>query len=464
MEYNIVQYVGRFHPLLVHLPIGILLIAILFGYMSRRESYSHLKGANHIVLFFGAVSATLACMTGFILTFSGEYETPPAEWHQWMGISLAAVSWIAFLAHGRKPLLFNSALWGMALLLLVTGHLGGSITHGSDFLTPPPLGSWLQKPQEQEELMPLTGETLAYAAVANIINRKCKSCHGPGKQKGKLRLDAPEHLLAGGENGVVVVAGNTAESPMAERISLPLTHEDHMPPKEKSQLSKREMTLLLKWIESGASFDQTIAALGWEEELLDELNADTISDSAINDYQFTPSEKVEAADPAYLVQLTELGVRILPVSSESNYFSARFLQVKNEDFSQALNLLGLVNEQCVGLNMAGKSLTGQDISPLAKLTNLTKLNLSGCGLSNEQLAPISGLSRLQYLNLVDNQLSLEGIMQLRNLPELKQLYLFKNMLTTDEQHKLSLVFSETVIDFGGYDVPLAAADTAKFNF
>lgn len=464
MEYNIVQYVGRFHPLLVHLPIGVLLIAILFGYMSRRESYSHLKGANHIVLFFGAVSATLACVTGFILTFSGEYETTTAEWHQWMGISLAVVSWIAFLVHGRKPLLFNSALWGMALLLLVTGHLGGSITHGSDFITPPPLSSWLQTPEEQEELMPLTGETLAYAAVANIINRKCKSCHGPGKQKGKLRLDGPEHLLAGGENGVVVVAGNTAESPLAERISLPLAHEDHMPPKEKSQLSKTELTLLLKWIESGASFDQTMAALGWEEELLDELNKNTISGSSEIDYSYLPTEKVEAADAVYLEQLTDLGVSILPVSSESNYFTARFLHVKNEDVPQALNVLGLVNEQCVGLNMAGKSLAGRDVTLLTNLTRLTKLNLSGCGLSNEHLAAISGLPRLQYLNLVDNQLGLEGILQLRNLPELKQLYLFQNNLTSDDQHKLSLVFAGTAIDFGGYEVPLTAADTMQFNF
>ena len=464
MEYNIVQYVGRFHPLLVHLPIGILLIAILFGYMSRRESYSHLKGANHIVLFFGAVSASLACITGFILTFSGEYETTIAEWHQWMGVSLAMVSWMAFLAHGRNPFLFNSALWGMALLLLVTGHLGGSITHGSDFITPPPLSSWLQTPEQQEELMPLTAETLAYAAVANIISRKCKSCHGPGKQKGKLRLDGPEHLLAGGENGEVVVAGNIAESPLAKRISLPLTHEDHMPPKEKSQLSQRELKLLLKWVESGASFDQTIAAMGWEEELLDELNADTVTSSFINNYDIIPEAEVEAADPAYLVQLTELGVGILPVSSASNYFSARFLHVKKEDIPQALNLLGLVNEQCVGLNMAGILLTGQDITPLASLVGLTKLNMAGCGLTNEQLAAISGLSRLQYLNLVDNQLGLEGILQLRDLPALKQLYLFQNRLSGDDQHKLSLVFAETEIDFGGYEVPLAAADTMKFDF
>jgi len=65
------------------------------------------------------------------------------------------------------------------------------------------------------------------------LSHYCESCHGPEKQKGKLRLDSLEALMKGGENGPVVVAGNPKKSPLVARVLLPATDDDHMPPEGK---------------------------------------------------------------------------------------------------------------------------------------------------------------------------------------------------------------------------------------
>ncbi len=58
---------------------------------------------------------------------------------------------------------------------------------------------------------PHVGPRLVFRdVVAPLLAARCASCHGAAKQKGKLRVDSIEALLAGGKSGAAVVPGNAS--------------------------------------------------------------------------------------------------------------------------------------------------------------------------------------------------------------------------------------------------------------
>src|SRR5450432_2756148 len=96
------ELIGHLHPVLVHLPIGILLLDCFFQLISVREKYSNLQHAISITLFWGMISAVASCITGYILSNSGDYDEELVGRHQWFGISVAAVSVVYYLLYHFK--------------------------------------------------------------------------------------------------------------------------------------------------------------------------------------------------------------------------------------------------------------------------------------------------------------------------------------------------------------------------
>ena len=64
----ITEVIAHFHPVLVHLPIGILLLAILFHWLSSKEKLAGLSIAIPIAYLAGAITAILSCITGYLLS------------------------------------------------------------------------------------------------------------------------------------------------------------------------------------------------------------------------------------------------------------------------------------------------------------------------------------------------------------------------------------------------------------
>jgi len=94
--------------------------------------------------------------------------------------------------------------------------------------------------------------------VQPIFEKSCYPCHGPKtpKPKGGLRLDSLEAVLKGGKEGVVVVAGDIAKSPLLGDVAHLGDPDDYMPPpKNKGHiepLTKEQAGLIRAWIEQGA--------------------------------------------------------------------------------------------------------------------------------------------------------------------------------------------------------------------
>ena len=134
---------GYFHPLLVHLPIGFLLLAILIDLLAYRSAFVQYRAAVPMTLFLGFVAALLSCVTGYLLASSGDYDFSSLQTHQQAGWIVAGTSggiWLLNAVFFRKQNQAGSR-WMSALLLALggliayTGHQGGSLTHGSDYLS-----------------------------------------------------------------------------------------------------------------------------------------------------------------------------------------------------------------------------------------------------------------------------------------------------------------------------------------
>jgi|SRR3954462_3750606 len=94
---------------------------------------------------------------------------------------------------------------------------------------------------------------LTYARdIKPIFEKTCFKCHGEDKQKGKLRLDSLAAVKKGGEDGEVIVAGQSAKSPLVIAVAR-LDDDTAMPPEGKGDpLKKEQIGLIRAWIDQGA--------------------------------------------------------------------------------------------------------------------------------------------------------------------------------------------------------------------
>jgi cytochrome c553 len=88
--------------------------------------------------------------------------------------------------------------------------------------------------------------------VASMLQASCVSCHGPAKQKGKLRVDSIALMQAGGKAGSGIIAGTTRGTILA-RMKLPLDADEHMPPRASPQPRPEEIANFETWVKLGAS-------------------------------------------------------------------------------------------------------------------------------------------------------------------------------------------------------------------
>lgn len=134
-----IELTGHFHPLLVHLPIGILLVALALQRLSQIEKYQLYKPVVPVIFLWGSVSAIIACITGYLLSVSDKYNKSLVNWHMWTAIGLVIGSAILYTKEKNPKVEVPKKLLSFVLLALVvtTSHLGASLTHGSDYLTKP---------------------------------------------------------------------------------------------------------------------------------------------------------------------------------------------------------------------------------------------------------------------------------------------------------------------------------------
>ena len=397
-----VLFFGRFHPLIVHLPIGFLLIAGALEIGRRWGKIGVEDSTITAILFWSAVGATLACLFGYMLSLGGGYDEEILDEHKWQGIGVAAFAWVAWAVKSnglgnRIPfgsVLYLPALTVSLLLVAVAGHHGGSLTHGSDYLTqytPEPLRTLAGMPPRTEEvaIKPITdvNQAIVYEQIVNpILQSRCVQCHNAEKAKGGLRYDTAEMLRKGGEDGPVFVAGKGLESAMVKRCLLPDDNDEHMPPTGKTQLTESQVALLTWWIDEGASFDKKVADLNVNDAIRPVLASlggggpvEAGGGKAVASSGPAPDAKVltanvPVASPTVLDELRKTGLLVLPISKEQNQLEVSAVNVRSFSDAQAA-LLPKISEQLVWLKLGDTKISDATLVQVAKLPNLQKLHL-----------------------------------------------------------------------------------------
>lgn len=453
----VTDFIGRFHPVVVHLPIGILLLACLFQLFSKK--YAALQPAVPAMLFWGTAGAVVSCMTGFLLSLSGDYDKELTDRHQWMGIMTAALSLVfyLFLKKGRSLRFASGFAAALIALITTTGHLGGSLTHGSGYLTEA-LG---KSAATGLKPIPDVQEAVLYTDVVQpILQSNCYSCHGPSKQKGKLRLDEMSHILEGGKNGVAVAPGDPDESELVQRLLLPLSDDEHMPPKEKPQLTPNEVALLHWWVSTGADFTKKVKELEQTEKIKPVLTAlqTGAPDEEMPKSSDIPEEAVAKADDKAIQALRDAGVVVLPVAKDNNYLMASFVTAADRA-DTLIKLLEPLREQLVWLRLDDASVSDESADVIARLSNLTRLYLRNTKITDAGLAKMQSLTQLQVLNLVNTPVTEGGLLQLKELKALRTVYLYQARINKTAWEELKAVFPTTVLDTGGYMLPVLTKDS-----
>jgi uncharacterized membrane protein/mono/diheme cytochrome c family protein len=453
------EFIGRFHPVVVHLPIGMLLLAIAFFFLSLNPKFEVLQSAVKYSLLFGSIGALLSCISGFLLSQSGEYDEVLVSRHQWTGIVLFAVSAVSLVIAGKKPSYLKIVMPVMLLLLLTTGHFGGTLTHGEGYLTNGLSANKKETIVKAKQIEDIQQAVVYKDMIQPILESKCYSCHGAAKQKGKLRLDDPSFILKGGEHAKAVVFGDVAKSEVIERIFLPKRNEEHMPPSQKPQLTNREIELINWWISANAGFDRKVADLPQPEKIKLHLAAYGTNNSIIQSEEISVPEKmVEKAPDSVLQKLRLMDVAVNPVAQNSNYLIINFIAVDSITV-QHLQLIQKIRQQILWFKAGNSKINDSLLSTVGKLPSLTRLFLNNTTINDEGLGYFSNLSQLQYLNLSGTEVSFKGVEQLKGLKNLKQLFLYQTKIKSNEYAQLQSIFPGAAIDSGGYTLQKLATDT-----
>jgi uncharacterized membrane protein/mono/diheme cytochrome c family protein len=460
MLLTITEFIGRFHVLLVHLPIGFLLIGLLLQWLSSKEKYHISQEVIKVVILSGMIAAILSCITGYLLSLNGDYDEDLVGWHMWMGISVASISFLLYakIISGRFDIWYKILSVALLLVILVTGHLGGSLTHGSDYLTAPLSDSTDSVVIPKKKIANIQEANVYADVIQPMLQTRCYSCHGEKKQKNNLRLDSPEWILKGGKHGAIINA-NPEESKLIKRLLLPREDDDHMPPKQKPQLNEKEIALIHWWIDEGTDFNKKVKDLKQPEIIKPYLLA-LQSDHAEEKKAIAiiPADPVEKADEKTLQPLIDKGAIIIPVAQNSNYLMANFVSAFNIT-DKDIKLLLPVKKQLAWLKLNDTFISDSALSVIGQCTNLTLLQLNNTKITDKGLGLIKNLDKLQSLSLVGTKVTAKGIIQLQIIKGLQSIYLYQTGVNKNDWPALKKAFPKTEIDSGGYVVPLLTTDT-----
>lgn len=463
---NSFVFIGRFHPLLVHLPIGILLLAVFFQFLALRPRFEPLRAALPLTWLMGAAGAVLSCISGYLLSQSGGYDETTLSLHQWLGIATAALAlggyWLSKTGRAQKWQLVTGGL--ILVLLTGAGHYGGTLTHGADFLTAPVSETGEDAPKPIADI----NEAIAYADVVEpILQRKCTSCHNAGKKKGGLQLHTPELLMKGGKTGAVLVAGDTEKSELIRRILLPVSDEKHMAPKGKPQITEQELKLLLWWIREGASFTakvKTLKADEKEQALLTTLQGESgeVQESKNVPDKDIPTSTVPQAPEEDIEAIKKTGALLMPVSTSGNYLSLRCLNAP--EFGDAeVKLLAPLSQQLVFVYFNGSRITDAGLKTMPVLPNLVRIGLEHTAITDAGLKELNRFPSLKYINLHGTKVSAKGLLALKSLPSLREITVFQTNVSQEAVQVLHKEFPGVRIEAGGYILPKLASDTERLT-
>lgn len=435
------------HPLIVHLPIGLMLFALLITLLPGHHR-QQMRSALTLLLAVASLSSIAACVSGYLLSRSGEYDLSIVDRHQWLGISACILTLAAWLLHAYRRML----VWLAATVISAGSHFGGVLTHGEGYLfsgNPGPEATISPALSVSDTAVIVRSDSalrpdqprLAYIyrdEIVPILRSRCYSCHSAVKLKGGLRLDSEAMIKKGGKTGRIFLPGDASGSILYTHLVLPIGDEKHMPPEGRKQLTASEIGRIHNWIMRGAPFGPVEVAEGavaleagkrsivpLQEPLVEtEARPDPIM-PAVSELPAIPS-----ADPGISEALNRQDVIVQPVAEGANGLSVNFVNRRTVS-PDILSQLNGIAAQVVELRLSGLDLTDEQFARLEPMPHLRRLMIDRTKITDAGLLDMKRFPALESLNLYGTAVTDKGIGLLTGCPQLKHLYLWQTRVSDD---------------------------------
>lgn len=432
------QPVGRMHPLIIHFPIVVLIMAMVLEFFRFKERFSTEKLYQEFTTYLwltGALFAGLTAIMGLLLSKEQGYDGDTVQWHKWFGVTVVFISTLIYWCRSAgwyNQKIARSGAVATVLCLVIAGHYGADITHGENFILAP---VW----HPEKKLVPIDKALVFQDVVEPIFENKCTSCHNPSKTKGGLMLTDEKALLKGGKDGKLFVAGQPQLSLLLQRIHMPDGEKKHMPPSGKPQLTADEMNLLYLWIKENADF---------KKKVIDLPPTDSLRVIAAN--YLKPAEEAEeqydfaAADDKLIKKLNNNYRVIYPLAQNSPALGVNIYNKKTYQPKMLEELSG-IKKQVVSLDLNKMPVKDAELKTIAGFENLRVLNLNFTDVTGSNLKALAPLKYLRTLSLAGTKLDPQAIRQISSIKSLTKVALWDTGLPDNEMADLQK--SNKNIDF-----------------
>lgn len=406
---NLIAWLGRWHPLVLHFPIVLLLVAIFLGLTNNK--------IPKLLLVVATISALVTAISGFMLAVDATEKGELLILHQRLGSAVAflAVLWYLLVTLNlARTILIKVLQLVLGIVIFFAGHYGGMVTHGEDFLALPTIG---------KKSLIIPENPLIYAHIVQpILDDKCISCHNGNKKKGELLLTNFKEIKKGGENGEIIDETNYKNSTILKLVHLPLDDENHMPPEGKPQLSTSEIQILERWIALGANDTLQLSHLNSDETLVGlvrKLQQPTIQ----KDWSNLPEvddEVVNKSNSNY--------VNIARFANQSKALNV--IVFKSPTYSDSIFMdLEPIAKNIVQLDLSALPLGEQAVSFIAKCVNLEWLEVDKTPFTDEHLESLKGLKKLEIIKAYDTEITDKSLVVFKNFKNLKKMYVAQTSIT-----------------------------------
>lgn len=410
------RFVGRLHPIAVHLPIGLLAGVAIAEFVTFFRKPEKVSATRRLLVWVTAIGAAAAAFAGWQLAEEGGYPDDLLFWHRALGITFAAVllfGAVLSLTKAWHSVILRLLFLGFAgVLVTVGGHLGGSMTHGSSFISvyaPPSLAKLLNPEREPAVPPPLTDEFAPdegasirsdAQAVMGILESRCVECHGSTRQKGRLRLDSPEEMAR------VIVAGNPSRSELFQRIALPHSDAEIMPPTGEP-LTDDEVLTVLRWIRDGAVFDTPA------------------TDDPVESPETSTPNEVGPAIPESPAMITPM-----PMSG-GGALAVDFSLSTDELAPDAIDQLAPISKRITELSLAGRDVSGLELH--TELPELKALRFERSTVNDDLVRNfLSRAPHLERLNLHSTPITRGVLPAITEAQSLQQVVLYETAISADD--------------------------------
>ncbi|OWW26172.1 hypothetical protein B4Q04_00365 [Zobellia sp. OII3] len=434
-------FFGRFHPLFVHMPIGILFLAVALEWYEIFKKSKTRSELIPIAWFLGGLSAAAAAFSGWKLGATGLYEENLLFSHRWLGIALVFVAFVGWWVKSKFEQYANWVQHGINFILLgmlfVEGHKGGNLTHGETFLTehaPESIKNLFLGDNSTDSIAQFTNpdSVRVYAdLIQPIFKSKCIACHNHVIKRGGLNMSHPDSLRLGGDSEDLLVAGNSEKSELFRRISLPQNNIKFMPPTS-DVLTYDEIKMVEWWIGQGPSFDGTVTSMKITDDikpvLLRHYGLDTDPKPWYETVQLKPLDSLQVTG------LQKKGFTVTTLGAENPLLDVKYSG--NDLNKDQIAELEKIKDHITWLSLAGTNVHDEWLTIVGNLPNLTRLQLEKTSISDKGVARLLDLEHLETLNLYGTNVTDACLIDIQKIESLKRVYLWGTKVNNEIANNL----------------------------